>query len=218
MDINKKLEDNFNKMLAFINIEVSNTFKISNENLNVITNNLINKISNILLNNNYNFDENKIKVIMFDSVINQLNPELSILINNSKEILTSKNNNIYTKILSNVNENDITNKDNIKNFITEELKEINKPYNYTIINNIWNNYMDEILKDIDLNDSVKNLIINEINISNTETINLFNKLNDNYIKVVSKELQVSYYDVIDNKEVIIPNLEIVELKDFEILE
>ena len=218
MDINKKLEDNFNKMLAFINIEVSNTFKISNENLNVITNNLINKISNILLNNNYNFDENKIKVIMFDSVINQLNPELSILINNSKEILTSKNNNIYTKILSNVNENDITNKDNIKNFITEELKEINKPYNYTIINNIWNNYMDEILKDLDLNDSVKNLIINEINISNTETINLFNKLNVNYIKVVSKELQVSYYDVIDNKEVIIPNLEIVELKDFEILE
>lgn len=218
MDINKKLEDNFNKMLAFINTEVSNTFKISNENLNVITNNLINKISNILLNNNYNFDENKIKVIMFDNVINQLNPELSILINNSKEILTSKNNNIYTKILSNVNENDIKDKDNIKNFITEELKEINKPYNYTIINNIWNNYMDEILKDLNLNDSVKNLIINEINISNTETINLFNKLNDNYIKVVCKELQASYYDVIDNKEVIIPSLEIVELKDFEIFE
>ena len=217
MDNKKKLENSYNKINISINNEIEKIFKISSDNLTIISNKLLNTITNTFLSNSITLDENKIKVILFDDIINQLNPELSLLINKSKNVLTDKNNSIYSKFVDSLN-NNIVNNEETKSFIDNELSSYNIEYDFSIVKNIWDNSIIELFKDLNVNVNIKNIIVNEVNKLCQETINLFNKLNNNYINTIFDKIKSIYNNIIDNKEETFDSLEIIELENIEILE
>ncbi len=106
MDKVNKLQNVYNKVLVLINTEVNNVFKQNNDNLKLITDNTLNNLIIIFKNNNITFDENLLKVFMFDNVTNQLTPELSLLIQYSKESFININNSLYSFILNNISLNE----------------------------------------------------------------------------------------------------------------
>ena len=57
---------------------------------------------------------------------------------------------------------------------------------------------------------IKNEITNLVNKSRKETINLFGNLNNEYLSLITNQIQTLYNDITQNKEEIISNLEILE--------
>jgi hypothetical protein len=212
MDKVNKLQNVYNKVLVLINTEVNNVFKQNNDNLKLITDNTLNNLIIIFKNNNITFDENLLKVFMFDNVTNQLTPELSLLIQYSKESFININNSLYSFILNNISLNEDEYKSKTKNYILNNTNNINNNYNYNILSNIWNNFLDILCKNINTNNKeILSLLSNQINDSINKVTNLFNTLDNNYKNIVLDYINKSYIDFIDNKEENISNLEILNL-------
>lgn len=212
MDKVNKLQNVYNKVLGLINTEVNNVFKQNNDNLKLITDNTLNNLIIIFKNNNITFDENLLKVFMFDNVTNQLTPELSLLIQYSKESFININNSLYSFILNNISLNEDEYKSKTKNYILNNTNNINNNYNYNILSNIWNNFLDILCKNINTNNKeILSLLSNQINDSINKVTNLFNTLDNNYKNIVLDYINKSYIDFIDNKEENISNLEILNL-------